>query len=428
MNNSTPQSSSAQPSATSSTAQPLTLPSGATLKNRFFKSAMHEALADRNAAPTEDHVQLYRRWAEGGAGALLTGNVMVDSKHLGEPGNVAVEDESHLPVLRRWAEAGTTNGTHLWMQINHPGKQSPRTINPHPVAPSETTLGGDYERFFASPRELSIDEIHDIQRRFITTARIAKKAGFTGVQIHSAHGYLVNQFLSPLDNQRTDEYGGALENRMRFLTEIYSGMREELGNDYPISVKLNSSDGVPGGFTEEESLQVAETLSQLGVDVIEISGGTYTKPTMTTNSNHEDQKRGVYFADYARKLADRVHTPVALTGGFRQAEDMERALESGITDLIGIARPLVIAPDLPNRIINEGYRERISTPRISTGVKKLDQAFGSILVISWYELQMRNIARGKQVATSGNGLPALAAALRRHGLSALMPRRAGGRN
>lgn len=414
-------------STTKPIAQPLTLPSGATLKNRFFKSAMHEAFANRNAAPTEDYIHLYRIWAEGGAGVLITGNVMVDPNHLSEPGNVAIEDETHLPILRRWAEAGTANGTHLWMQINHPGMQSPNYINQHPVAPSATSLNG-YERFFATPRELSIDEIHTIQQRFITTARIAKKAGFTGVQIHGAHGYLVSQFLSPLDNQRTDEYGGSIENRMRFLTEIYTGMREELGSNFPISVKLNSSDGVPGGFTEEDSLHVSETLSQLGVDVIEISGGTYSKPSMTTTGAAEDQKRGVYFADYARKLSERIHTPIALTGGFRQAEDMEEALSEGLTTLIGIARPLVHMPDLPNRIINEGFRERVTMPRLSTGSKKLDKALTGVLVIGWYELQMKYIATNKPVATSGNALASLAYTLRRHGLGALAPRRAGGRN
>ena len=249
-------------------AEPLTLPCGVTVKNRFFKAPMHEALGTPDLAPSQNIVDLYGRWAAGGAGILVTGNVAVDFRHLGEPGNIVVEDETHLEMLRHWAQAGTAHGTQLWMQINHPGRQSPRSVNRRPVAPSEVPDDGGYGQFFEPPRELSREEIGDIVRRFVTTARVAKKAGFTGVQIHAAHGYLVSQFLSPVDNHRTDEYGGSLEGRMRFLVEVYQGMRETLGPDFPISVKLNSSDGEPGGMTQEDSLRVAARLSELlGVDV-----------------------------------------------------------------------------------------------------------------------------------------------------------------
>ena len=244
-------------STTPALAQPLTLNCGVTLKNRFFKAAMHEALAGRDCAPTNTHVELYRAWARGGAAVLVTGNVMVDRTALGEPGNVVVEDERDFQMLRRWARAGTENDTQLWMQINHPGKQSPRSINAHPVAPSAVPIRGQYANMFNIPQELTIEQIHDLVKRFVATARIAQKAGFTGVQIHGAHGYLVNQFLSPLDNQRTDEYGGTLENRMRFLEEIYRGMRTALGPDFPITLKLTSTDGEEGGFTEAESIQVS---------------------------------------------------------------------------------------------------------------------------------------------------------------------------
>jgi len=409
-------------------AEPLTLPCGVEVKNRFYKSAMNEALGTRDAAPTDDHVRLYRRWADGGAGVLVTGNVMVDPDQLGEPGNVAVEDERHLPILRQWAEAGTANGANLWMQINHPGKQSPRTINVNPVAPSAVPIAGSNGRFFIPPRELSIDEIHVIERRFVTTARIAKKAGFTGVEIHSAHGYLGSQFLSPADNRRTDEYGGSLENRMRFLVEIYQGMREELGGDFPIAVKLNSSDGRPGGFSEEGSLQVAARLSQLGVDVIDISGGTYEKPLMQTGSGDSTEGDGVFFADYARRLKELVGSPVALTGGFRSPSDMERAIREGFADLVGIARALVLIPNLPDRIVGHGDRAAVDLPWISTGLPILDHALGFMLANNWYELQMHRLARGREPRLQGNlGLASFAYTLRQHGVAALIPRRAGGR-
>lgn len=206
--------------------------------------------------------------------------------------------------------------------------------------------------------------------------------------ILAAHGYLISQFLSPVDNHRTDEYGGSLEGRMRFLIEIYQGMRETLGPDFPIAVKLNSSDGDLGGMSQEDSLRVAVRLSELGVDVLEVSGGTYRKPVFEeTDSSAEDHRRGVYFADYARRLKELVSMPVALTGGFRSASDMEEAVVDGVTDLVGIGRPLALIPDLPQRILDGAGRRRIELPRISTRVKALDEALGGVLLIGWYEMQ-----------------------------------------
>lgn len=420
-------------------AEPLTLPCGVTVKNRFYKSAMNEALAGRDCAPTEEHVRLYHRWAMGGAGVLVTGNVMVDRTQLGEPGNVAVEDERDLNMLRRWAKAGTRNGAHCWMQINHPGRQSPATINPHPYAPSAGTLDGDYARFFAPPRELTVEQIHDIIRRFATTAGIAKKAGFTGVEIHAAHGYLINQFLSPLDNRRADEYGGSLENRARFLFEVVAAVREAVGPKFPVAVKINSSDvpiavkvnapdGVPGGFDEEESMWVIRRLSGMGVDLIDISGGTLEKPVIqTTTGAEEDERRGVYFTEFARRIKGMVDTPVALTGGFRSAADMETALKSGITQMIGIARPLVVRPNLPTLIMYGNWRAPVRLPWVTTGFKALDKAFGGVLVISWFELQMNRIGRGREPDPRIGGMRALLFALKQHGMGALAPRRRKGR-
>ena len=396
----------------------MTLPCGTRLKNRIFKSAMHEALGTRDLAPSEDLIALYRRWADSGAGLIITGNVMVDSRHLGEPGNVVIEDERDLDLLTRWAREGTRGGTQLWMQINHPGKQSPRAVNATPVAPSAISLGKEMEAFFAPPRELSREEITEVQRRFVTTARVAKKAGFSGVQIHAAHGYLVSQFLSPRDNQRMDEYGGSLENRMRFIVELYQLMRAELGPDFPIGVKLNSSDGQDGGFSSEESLEVTRRLGELGIDMVEISGGTYTASVFEAGN-----QRGVFFADHARLLDDVPTTAIGLTGGVRSAADMEAALAEGIADLVGVARPLALDPQWPARVL-AGDEGRIDVPRISTGITAVDKAFQSILVIAWYEQQLKRIARGKEPKRDGKGLGALLATMRTFGPSALKPRRA----
>lgn len=414
--------------STAQLAQPIDLPCGSRIKNRFFKSAMHEAMATRDHAPTERFVTLYRRWAEGGAGVLMTGNVMVDDTQLGEPGNVALEDDHNLAVFRSWAEAATVNDTHCWVQLNHPGRQSPATINPRPWAPSAGRLEGEYGKFFAEPRELGREQIHDIEHRFAHAARLAKQAGFTGVQLHGAHGYLINQFLSPLDNHRTDEYGGSLDNRMRFLVETYQAVREAVGPSFPVAVKLNSSDGQPGEFSEDESLQVIQHLADLGLDLIEISGGTLEKPTFaTTTGDKEDRARGVYFSDFATRVKqlDLHGTVVCLTGGFRTPADMEDAIEQGVTDMIGIARPLVLQPDMPQRILDGDIapNDRFKLPWITTNVKMLDKAFNAVLVISWFELQMNRIGTGKDPNPKIGGMRALLFAFTQHGPAALTPRR-----
>lgn len=400
--------------------KPLTLSNGTTIKNRFFKSAMNENLA-KNGHPNEHHIKLYQAWAKGGAGLLLTGNVMVDRHALGEPGNVVVEDERDIDTLKKWAEAGTANDTQLWMQINHPGKQSPRTLSKEPVAPSAVGFEGVYGRVFNTPKALTKDGITQIVQRFVNTAVIAKKAGFTGVEIHGAHGYLIDQFLSPLDNQRTDEYGGSLDNRMRFLIEIYQGMREALGESFPIGLKINSSDFQTGGFTEEDSLQVIKTMEKLGINLIEISGGNYTSPKMSTGTS--TNSNDAFFINYAKKIKDLVNVPIVVTGGFRTESSMEDAIEDGDTSMVGIGRPFVLMPDLPNRIARGTYAT-VNLPWLTTGIKPLDSAVGPAIGNSYYEQQMDRIAEGKLPVVSRNAWSPLFYSIKVQGIAALSPKRA----
>jgi 2,4-dienoyl-CoA reductase-like NADH-dependent reductase (Old Yellow Enzyme family) len=229
--------------------KPLTLPCGATIKNRLCKSAMSENLGSVDLGPTSNLIRLYGRWADGGVGLCITGNVMVDSNALGEPRNVVIEDEKHMDMLKKWASSANKSNMRIWVQLNHPGKQSPNTLSKEPVAPSAIPFSGNLGRFFNPPRALTGKEIRDLITRFARSAKIAKKAGFTGVQIHGAHGYLVSQFLSPMHNQRDDEWGGSIENRMRFIVEIYRAIRKAVGKKFPVGVKLNSSDFMKGGFT-----------------------------------------------------------------------------------------------------------------------------------------------------------------------------------
>ncbi len=280
---------------------PFTFKNGTVIPNRIVKSATSEVLGTIDGAPTPTLINLYKRWAEGGAGLLITGNIMVDAKAIGEPNNVVVEDKTHFELLKTWAQTAAGTDATIWTQINHPGRQAIGLINRKVVAPSAIRLKlGPMSSMFATPKALEEDEILDIIERYATTAEILKEAGFPGVQIHGAHGYLVSQFLSPRMNIRTDKWGGSLENRARFVLEIYRKMRAKLGADYPISIKINSADFQRGGFTEEESVQVIKMLSEEGIDMIEISGGTYEAPAMMF-SKQSTREREAYFIEYTQK-------------------------------------------------------------------------------------------------------------------------------
>ncbi len=343
---------------------PLTLPCGASLKNRIARAAMTEGLADAHNRATARHVTLYRRWAEGGAGMQLTGNVMIDRRYLERPGNVVIDgpqSDAQLAALSAWAAASRDAGADIWMQLSHAGRQSPKIVATEPVAPSAVEIGLPGGTF-AAPRALLVEEIEDVIDRFVHAASVAKQTGFSGVQVHAAHGYLLSEFLNPLVNQRTDEWGGSLENRARLLMRVIAAVRANVGAGYPIAVKLNSSDFQKGGFGPEDSLQVAAWLNNAGVDLLEISGGSYEQPAMMDiegiDKRYEEEKRAstrareAYFLTYAEEIRKVAKMPLMVTGGFRSRAGMEEAISSGACDICGIARPLCVAPDAPNRLIS----------------------------------------------------------------------------
>ena len=222
--------------------QPLTLPNGFSIPNRLAKAATSETLATYSNNPTEKHVRLYQRWAASGIGMIISGNIMIDRRALGEVGNVVVEDERDFEILQKWAKTVTVQGSQLWAQLNHPGKQSPKGLNIRNISASVVPFGSEMQSLFATPDEATHAEIIDIIQRFGRSAVICKKAGFSGVEIHAAHGYLINQFLSPLHNLRNDEWGGTPEKRRRFLMEVYAEIRKQVGKEFPIAIKLNSAD------------------------------------------------------------------------------------------------------------------------------------------------------------------------------------------
>lgn len=337
--------------------QELSLPCGVTLPNRICKAAMTEGLADSSDNPTSELDHLYQRWSSGGAGLLISGNVMVDRRYLERGGNMVLDQESELDAYSSLARAGKSGGSAFWMQLNHPGRQCPRTVNPKPVAPSATQLhlAGNFGR----PKPLSEAEIESIIASFAGAARLAKETGFDGIQIHSAHGYLGSQFLSPLTNQRNDAWGGPLENRARFLLETVRSVRASVGRDFPIGVKLNSADFQQGGFELADCQQVAHWLGEEGIDLLEVSGGTYESLIWMDNSEQRQstQRREAFFLEYASAIREATTVPLMITGGFRQVATMNDALASGATDMVGLARPFCVDPGFPSKLFGGTLEE-----------------------------------------------------------------------
>jgi len=401
---------------------PLILKNGVQIKNRIFKSAMSEQLGDNNHNPTQELAMLYKIWANGGTGLSVTGNVMIDRSALGEPKNVVLDDKSDRSLFQAWTDAGREQDTQLWIQLNHPGKQTPSFLSKTPVAPSAIPLGRGLDKVFNLPKELSENEIWEIIKKFGVSAGLAKTIGFSGVQIHGAHGYLVSQFLSPHHNRRTDQWGGTLENRSRFVLEVFRAIRKTVGEGFPVGIKMNSADFIKSGFTTEESLYVAKVLEKDGIDLIEISGGTYESPRMMGHRTKESTiKREAYFLEYANQLKKQINVPVVVTGGFRSGSAMQDALKRGVTDMIGLARPLAIEPDFPEKLLNDmETQSNLKNP--TTGFIAVDRMV--MLSITWYEYQLAKLAKGKKVNPNQNAWAAVFQTLARLGVHAFTKRRA----
>lgn len=352
---------------------------------------MTERLANANGDPDERLLSLYGRWATSGAALLLTGHVMVDRNAISEVGNVIMDGQSDLTALRAWADATQSYGAHGFVQINHPGRQAMRFVNKQQtVAPSAIALQG-MAGAFGKPRALEAYEIDALIARYAETASVAKSAGFRGVQIHAAHGYLISQFLSPLTNLRTDRWGGDADARSRFLREVVRSVRAAVGRDFPIAVKLNSADFQRGGFDTEESMRVVELLESESVDLLEVSGGTYESAAMVKeiNGSASTRAREAFFMEYAEQVRSRTRIQLMLTGGFRTASAMEEAVQSGVVDMVGLARPLILEPDLCKRLLTGQSTQAVST-NLSTGQKLVD----GFVQNSWYSAQMHRMARG----------------------------------
>ena len=396
-------------------AQSLALPCGATLPNRIAKSATQEGLGDPLGHASEKVRRLYRRWSEGGSGLLITGDVMVDYSHRERPGNVVIDGNGGMAELRQWSAAGTVGGNHLWMQINQPGRQTPASILQNPMAPSATSEGLPAEGF-GSPREMTGAEILDLIRRFGETAAIARETGFTGVQLHGAHGFMASSFLSPLANRREDEWGGSLENRARFMIESLRAIRRAVGPDFPVSVKMNSADFQKGGFDMAQSIGVVDMLNAEKLDLLEISGGNYNAPAMigaiggdnplARKKSERTLRREAYFMEYARRVRPVATMPLMMTGGFRTRACMEDALAEGATDVIGLARPYCVSTDFPRRLLSGEIvdvpmvEERLLLDREQYIGVLDDRAFNLLEAdhqLAWMYVQLTTLSEGGDV-------------------------------
>ena len=372
-------------------ADPLPLPCGIVLPNRLGRAAMTEGISDARNDPTDRHVRLYAANARGGAGLVLTGNAMVDRRHLERARNVVVDAATDEEALRRWAESAA--GAVTFVQLAHPGRQTNRVVQPRPVAPSDgpaVAIAGAFGR----PRALTLAEIAEVRARFVDAAARVVAAGFDGVELHAAHGYLLSTFLDPDHNRRDDAYGGDLDGRSRLLLEVVGELRETLPSGAGIAVKLDARDGA-----DAELAELARRLEAAGVDVLEISGGNYEQPKMAGYDGEGDDLVSEHespFWNAAAAASAAVGIPVMLTGGFRTRAEVDRALEAGVCDIVGVGRPLAVRPDLAGRFVR-GETDLLHRPgpRLG-GPAAVRRLMGAASGTGWHRLQL---------ARTGNGHP-----------------------
>ncbi|MFA3842669.1 NADH:flavin oxidoreductase/NADH oxidase family protein [Streptomyces aureus] len=375
---------------TSELFSPLPLRSGQVLNNRIAKAAMEENMAGDGQLPDQRLLTLYRRWAAGGTGLLITGNVMVHAEALTGPGGIVLDENAPLKPFTEWAEAGKSGGGTIWMQINHPGRQVASNMPGVVWGPSDVGVDlGRHSGRFGRPTAMTPAQIDATVTRFAVTAHRAEKTGFDGVEVHAAHGYLLSQFLSPLVNKRTDQWGGSLENRARMLLDVVRAVRDAVSPSFAVAVKLNSADFQRGGFDADDARQVIEMLEPLGVDLVELSGGSYESPAMTGRSaDARTQAREAYFLDLAKDLVRTSPLPLMLTGGITRRATAERVLDSGVA-IVGMGTALAVTPDLPDH-----WRSHREAARQMAPVTWSDKALASAAGMAQVRHQMGRLSRG----------------------------------
>ena len=338
---------------------------------------MSDSLGDGTGHPTAEQIRLYRRWADGGLAISIIGEVQGTAGYAEKPGNLVLDAASDLARFGSLAEQGGENGTQLWLQLGHAGALAYAPTS-KPKGPSALELPG------LRCAALTQDEIRQLPMLFARTALLAQQAGFGGVQIHAAHGFLLSQFLSPLFNKRSDAYGGTITNRMRLLLDSIDATRAAVGSDFPIAVKLNSTDQLEGGLIEEDALKVVAALDRSSVDLIDISGGTYFPGAKAAS---DGAGRGPYFIEFAKRARAVTTKPLMLTGGFKTRAQAEGAVASGAADVVGLARALVLEPALAN-LWMAGQKPAPVFPRFS------DAPEGGIT--AWYTMRLTEIGADRE--------------------------------
>lgn len=323
--------------------RPLHLPCGVILKNRTVKAAMSDSLGDGRGNPTDQQVRLYERWAEGGAALSLIGEVQTNPHFPEKPGNLVLGPLSDMTALRRLAERGSSDGAQIWPQLGHAGALAHAPIS-HPKGPSPLDVAG------LKCDGMTPEDIRTLPETYAGAAALARQAGFGGVQIHAGHGFLFSQFLSPLFNKRTDAYGGSIQNRFRVIGEVIDAVRMAVGPGFPVGIKINSTDKLEGGLTEEEAIEVVRLLDRTSVDLIDVSGGTYF-PGAPASSDGVSVT-GPYFADFAHRAKSVTDIPLMLTGGIKTGAAATAVIESGVADAVGLARTMVLEPGLAKNWLN----------------------------------------------------------------------------
>ncbi|KAG5988464.1 hypothetical protein E4U54_004656 [Claviceps lovelessii] len=404
--------------------EPLTLPCGLTIPNRLAKAAMAEGWGDKRHLPHEKLIGTYETWAEGDWGLILTGNVQVDIQYLGQAEdnciNPGVPRQELLERYRKWADAANGRRSKTIVQLNHPGRQSlpgagthglfAKTIAPSPVP---VNLGDGFlakaasRLVFGTPREMTAVDIDHVVTRFAEAAKLCHEVGFSGIEIHGAHGYLLAQFLSAKTNHRTDEYGGSPKNRAKIVVDILRAVRAAVPNDFCVGIKLNSVDH-QSERELEDCIEQLEDIVAAGIDFLEISGGSYEDPVMMTGQTSEKVPaktlaREAFFLEFAHAIRGRFHgVPLMVTGGFRTRKGMEAAIRDGGCDIIGIGRPAVLNPWLPKNIIFNKeiadddarlYTKSIAPSWLSRllGMKSIMGAAETL----WYVRQIRNVSSAR---------------------------------
>ena len=371
---------------------PLTLPNGIALPNRLAKAAMEENMAITGHLPGDEMFNLYEQWANGGTGLLITGNVMIDHRAMTGPGGIALELNTPIGPFKKWASAAQKNGGHIWMQINHPGRQVYAALGGKVLSPSDVALDmGKHSKLFGQPTPMSEQEIQDVIERFAITAQKAVEAGFNGVQIHAAHGYLLSQFLSPLCNLRTDKWGGSLNNRARLLVEVVKAVQASVPKETTIAVKLNSADFQRGGFDSEDALQVIKILGDLNIDLVEVSGGSYESPAMQgSTSDGRTLAREAYFLNFAKDMAKQATMPIMTTGGITRLAIAQQVIDEGV-QMVGLGRALAFSPSLPNL-----WKTDPTTQATLPNITWKNKAMASVATMAITKRQLQRMGKGKQ--------------------------------